>query len=131
MIDDREAVRKGIGLFHVVRGQQNRFAGLVVLANDLPKQQLGLWIKAGAGLIEKKDLGIVHHGARDREPLHHAAGETADHLIAAIGELESVEESVGALTALGRVEAEVGAVKEQNLAGGEGEVQVGALCDDS
>src|SRR6267378_3923169 len=36
VIDNREAFAERVGFFHVVRGQQNRFAALVVFADDLP-----------------------------------------------------------------------------------------------
>jgi hypothetical protein len=51
-----------------------------------------LRIEAGAGLIQEKYLRIVHHGAGDRESLHHAAGKSAHDLIGAIGEFESFKE---------------------------------------
>jgi len=71
----------------------------------------------------------VHHGARDGEALHHAAGEAADHLVSAISELEAFEESFGALGAFLRGKAEVGAVKREDLASGQREIQIGALGD--
>src|SRR5712691_10269399 len=62
-------------------------------------------------LIEKKHLRVVHHGAGDREALHHAAGEAADHLVGAIGEFEALEEGFGALGAFLRGQAEISAVE--------------------
>ena len=96
VIDDGEALAERVGFFHVVRGQQNGFAALVVLANDFPEQQSRLRIEAGARLVEEEHLRIVHHGARDGEALHHAAGESADHLVGAVGQLEAVEKRCGA-----------------------------------
>ena len=77
-------MRQRVSLFHIVRGQQDRLAALVVFANDFPQQQPRLRIEPGAGLVEKKHLRIVHHGARNGETLHHAAGESAHHLIGAV-----------------------------------------------
>jgi len=37
IIDDGKPLTQRVGLFHVVRGQQNRFSALVVFANDLPQ----------------------------------------------------------------------------------------------
>ena len=37
VVDDGKALAERVGFFHVVRGEQNGFAGLVVLANDLPQ----------------------------------------------------------------------------------------------
>src|SRR6266478_8670517 len=127
VIDDGEALAERVGLFHVVGGEQNCFAALVVLADDLPEEQASLRVQAGAGLVQEKDLRVVHHGAGNGEALHHAAGESANHLIGAIGELEAVEERFSALGTLVRSKAKVGAMEDQNLAGGQGKIQIGAL----
>ena len=34
-------------------------------------------VEVGARLVEQQQLGVVQHGARDRDPLHHSAGERA------------------------------------------------------
>src|SRR5260370_5535473 len=127
MIDKREAFAERVGFFHVVGGQQNRCAALVVFADDLPQKQTRLRVQTSAGFIQKKHLRVVHHGARDGEALHHAAGEAADHLIGAIGELEAFEERFGALGAFLRGKAEIGAMENQNLARGQREIKIGAL----
>ena len=59
-----------------------------------PKLAPGDWVDAGGGLVQKERLGLVHDGAREREPLliaerqlfgRHAQpiaeGEDVDHLI--------------------------------------------------
>src|ERR1700681_2271785 len=125
MIDDGEALAQRVGFFHVVRGQQNGFAAVVVLANDLPEKQARLRIESCAGLIQEKHLWIVHHGARDGESLHHAAGESAHNLVGAVGELEALEERCGATAALVRTEAEIGAVKNKNFPRRQGKIKVG------
>jgi hypothetical protein len=91
VVDDGQALAKQISFFHIVRGEKNGFAALIVFANDFPEQEPGLRVEAGAGLIQKKYLRVVHHGAGDGKPLHHAAGESAHHLIATVTELESLE----------------------------------------
>ena len=127
MIDDGEALAKRVGFFHVVRGEQNGFAALVVLANDFPEEQTRLRIEARAGLIQKKHLRVVHHGARDGKTLHHSAGESTHDLIGAVGELEALEERRSATVALVRAESEIGAVKNQNLASGQSKIKIGTL----
>src|SRR3984957_6279115 len=127
VIDDGEALAECVGFFHVVRGEQNRFAAAVVLANDLPQQQARLRIETSAGLIQEKYLRIVHHGARDGEALHHAAGESTHDLVGAVSELEALEERCRALVALVRAEAKIGAVKSQNFARGQRKIEIGTL----
>jgi len=127
VIYNRKTLTEGVGFFHVVSGQQNRFAALVVFADDLPQKQTGLRVQAGAGLVEEKDLRVVHHGAGDRKALHHAAGEAANHLVGVIGELEAFEEGFGALGAFVRTETEIGAVEDKNFACGKREIKIRAL----
>ena len=100
VVDDDQPLAERVSFFHVVRGQHDRFAELVVFANDLPEQDARLRIEPGARLIEKQNLRIVHHGAGDRQALHHSAGKSTDHLRGAIGELEFFEQFVGALAFL-------------------------------
>ncbi len=118
---------KRVRLVHVVRSQDDGFALPVVIAHDVPKQQPGLRIQAGGRLVQEQHRGVVHHGAGNGEALHHAAGKAAHHLVGAVGQLEAVEQLGGALLALAGRLPEVSAVKEQNFAGGEGEIQVGPL----
>src|SRR2546426_11358704 len=92
MINDGKALAQDVGLFHVMGGQQDSFATVVVLADYLPEKQSGLRVQAGTGLVQEKDLWIVHHGARNGETLHHATGESTDHLIGAV---RSEERRVG------------------------------------
>src|SRR3984957_11508807 len=127
MVNDGDAMGKRVGLFHIVRRQQDRFASLVVFANDLPQKQFGLRIKAGAGFVEKQHLGIVHHGARNRETLHHAAGKPAHHLVGAVGQLEAVQQFFRTPGSLFGTEAEICAVKKQNLARGKRKVEIRTL----
>src|SRR5580692_8780017 len=127
MIDDGEALAEGVGFFHVVRGEQNGFAAAIVFANDLPQQQAGLRIETSAWFIEEKHLRIVHHGARDRKTLHHAAGKSANDLVGAVGEFEALEQRGRAMVALVRTEAEIGAVKNEDFARGQRKIEVGPL----
>jgi hypothetical protein len=52
-------------------------------------------------------LGVVHHGTRAGEALHHAAGESANHLIGAVTEFEAIEQRVRTLGSLLGIDAEV------------------------
>src|SRR5580700_3091676 len=69
--------------------------------------------------------------ARDGEPLHHAAGKTAHHLVAAIGELEAIEQRARALAARLGIDAEIRAVEEKDFARGESKVEVRPLLHHS
>ena len=75
----------------------------------------------------EEHFGIVHHGAGDGEPLHHAARKGADHVVGAVGELEGIEQLVGAAFALAGALAEIRAVEQEHFARREGEIQIGPL----
>src|SRR5208282_723271 len=77
--------------------------------------------------VEEQHLRVMHHGARDRNALHHSAGKPAHELVGTIRQLEAIEQAIGALCALVRTQAEVRSVEKQNLASGKTEIQVGAL----
>src|SRR5215213_5667416 len=131
MIDDGESLAQSVSLFHVVCSQQDCLTTLVVFTNDFPEQQTRLRIEAGARLIEEERLRIVHHRARDRESLHHAARKSAHHLVRAIAEFKTIEQLIGASGSRARVETEVSAVIEQDFACGEREVEIWTLCNDA
>ena len=76
-------------------------------------------------------MRIVHHGARYRKPLHHAAGKSAHHLISTIRELEFFEQRCSPFIPLFCAESEVRAVEGENLAGCQREIQIRALRDNS
>ncbi len=91
-----------VGLVHVVGGEDDGLALAVVIADDVPEQQAGLRIEAGGRLVEEQHFGIVHHGAGDGEALHHAAGEAADHVVGAVGQLEAFQQFGGAASSRSR-----------------------------
>jgi len=73
----------------------------------------------------------VQHGAGDGEALHHAPGETANHLVGAIGELEALEERFGAFGAFMRGQAKIRPVKGKDFARSQRKIQVGTLGHDA
>src|SRR5581483_10297586 len=131
VVHDNEALTEGIGLLHVVGCKNHGFANRVVLANDLPEKDAGLGIKPGTRFVKKQHLRIVHHGTRDGHALHHAAGESANELPGAIGEVEFFEELVGATATFFWRDPEIGGVERQDLACGQREIKIVALRDDA
>jgi hypothetical protein len=75
VVHDRDAVAELVGLLHVVRGQQDRLARRVELAEDLPQREPALRVEAGGRLVEEQHGGPVQDRARHHEPLRHAAGQ--------------------------------------------------------
>src|SRR5215468_4679046 len=101
-----------VRFFHVVRRENHGSARAIVFANDLPEQDASLRIQADARFVEEQNLWIMHHRARNGETLDHAAREASHHLIRAISELESLQQSVGAFLSLLRRDSEISGVKQ-------------------
>ena len=78
VVHDRHAVAQPLGLVHVVRGQQDRPAGLLELLDEIPELPPRLRIEAGGRLVEKEQLGIADERAGERQPLLLPARERAD-----------------------------------------------------
>ena len=55
MVDDRDPVAELVGLLHVVRGEEDRLALGVELAEDLPQRDAALRVEAGGRLVEEQD----------------------------------------------------------------------------
>ena len=73
VVDDREPVAELVGLLHVVRGEEDRLAVGVELAEDLPQRDAALRVEAGGRLVEEQDRRAVHDRPGHHEPLRHAA----------------------------------------------------------
>src|SRR6266568_3655715 len=58
----------------LMRDHQNSLARIAQLSNEGGNVARGSYVEIGKGFIEKKDLGIVHQHARQREALPHALG---------------------------------------------------------
>jgi hypothetical protein len=73
----------------------------------------------------------MHHGAGDGEPLHHAAGKSAYHLIRAVGQLKFFQQLAGALVAILSTDPEIRAVEGEDFTGGQRKIEIRTLRDDS
>jgi hypothetical protein len=77
-VHDREAVREGLGLVEVVRGQHDRGAPRAERGDQLPGAGPGLRVQARGGLVEEQQLGIARDRAGEVQAPHLAAGERRD-----------------------------------------------------
>src|SRR5207253_7296585 len=68
VVNDGKAFTERVGFFHVVRGEKNRFAALVVFADDLPEEQTGGGVKGGAGRVEEWQMGLEQCGRGAGKP---------------------------------------------------------------
>src|SRR5215472_8767946 len=70
-------VRAALGFIHVVRGHKKSDAAAAEVEEQVPQLAPGNGIDARRRLVQVNDLGIVEHGAAQREPLFPASGELA------------------------------------------------------
>ena len=59
MVDDGDAIAEALGLFDVVRGEDDRFLVALELFNDVVDFASDLRIEAGGGFIEEDNFGVV------------------------------------------------------------------------
>ncbi len=95
LVDDRHPVAEEVGLLHVVRGEQDRLAVDVEVAEDLPQGDPALRVESGGRLVEEQHLRPVHDRPGDHQPLRHAAGERHHRRARALGETELLEQPGG------------------------------------
>src|SRR6516164_19116 len=79
--EERDALASR-GLIHVVRGDEDRRAGLREIVGDLPEPAPRRRVDARRRLVEEEHLWLVRGRAREREALLPTAAERARHLIA-------------------------------------------------
>ena len=91
-VHDHEAVAELLGLVHVVRREDERHALLLQPVEPVPERVAGLGIEAGRRLVEEQELGARDERAGDRQPPLHPARERVDLRVAAVGELDEVEQ---------------------------------------
>ena len=61
LVDDADSLRQLVGLFQVLRGQEDSDAQLLVQTADLgPDSGAARGVEAGGRLVQKKDLGVVN-----------------------------------------------------------------------
>ena len=95
VVDDRHPLAELVGLFHVVRGEHDRLAVGVELADDVPQREAALRVEARGRLVEEQHVGLVHDRPRHHQPLRHAAGELVGAGIGPVGQAELLEQRAG------------------------------------
>ena len=75
LVDEGDLVAELLGLFQVVRRQQDRRPLLVDALDVVPELEPQLDVDAGGGLVEDQQARPVHQGAGQDQPPLHPAGE--------------------------------------------------------
>lgn len=96
-VDDRDAFGEPVGLLQVVRGEDDGQPLVVGQPGDLlPHRRTGLRVESGGGFVEEEHLGTVDQAERHVEASLHPSGVPLDLAVARVGEVEAVQQFVGA-----------------------------------
>ena len=115
MVHDRDPLAELVGLLHVVRGEQDRLAVPVQLAEHVPQREPALRVEAGGRLVEEQHGRAVEDRPCHHQPLRHPAGQGVDRGLGPFGQLELLEQVVSDLPGLLRTHAEQPTVEVQVL----------------
>ena len=92
VVDHADLVGQRVGLFEVLRGQQDRRAVVDEVAHDAPHVLALGGVQAGRGLVEEDDARAADEARREVEAAAHAAGVGLRGAVAGVGEVEPVEQ---------------------------------------
>ena len=95
-VEDRHPVGEPVGLVEVLRGQEHGGAVVDQTPHDLPHRATAARIEAGRRLIEEDDLRRADQGHRQIETATHPTRVRHDDPVGGIGQLEPLEQLVGA-----------------------------------
>jgi hypothetical protein len=92
-VQDQHARARVLDLAEEVRAEHHRRAALARDAVDQLKDlALSRRVESQRGLVEEDDLGIVHEGTRDTQPLPHPAAVGGDARVPALGQPHLLEQ---------------------------------------
>ncbi len=124
VVDDPDAIREDVGLFEVLRGEEDGHAVVLREAGDLlPERRSALRVEAGRRLVEEEDGGPVCEREREVEPALHAARVAVHLAVGGLGEADPAEQLVGPGRPLAAREAVERRLQPDVLAAGEEPVE--------
>ena len=92
VVDDGDPVAQGLGLLHVVGGQDHRLTALADVTHDVPHGQARLRVEGGGQLVEEEQLGIMNQGQGDEDTLALPTGEPGDVGLLLGGDAEALQQ---------------------------------------
>ncbi len=97
VVHDHDSLGHRIGFVEVVRREEDGHAGLLAQAQDVvPEVRAVLRIEPRGGLVEEQERRPMDQPERNVEPAPLPTGEGHDLLVGLVGELELLEQLVGA-----------------------------------
>ena len=118
VVEHDDVVGHAIGLFEVLRREDDGGALAHEIGEHLPQIAAAAWVETGRRLVEEQHLGATHQAGRHIEPAAHAPRVGLHQRCCEIGEVELLEQFVAALACCGlrhptkspdRLEVETGA----------------------
>ena len=91
-IQDRHAVAQPVGLFHVVRGQEDGRPGPSQLRNAVAKVTRHAGVEPAGGFIEEEHARPVEQGSGDQQALLHAVGVVLEPILGPIGQTDELQD---------------------------------------
>ena len=128
-VENRDAVADALHIREVVRAEEHRLPALAQLEDDVAHLALGNRVEAGSGLVQQKNLGVVHERLSNAHALEHAAGVFAQAAPPGMCHADQLQEFPDALIEDASLQAEEAPVEPEELLGGEEVVEVGAVWD--
>ena len=119
VVDDRDRVGQLVGLLEVLGRQQEGRALADEAADDVPHAEPAARVEPGRRLVEEQEPRSADQRAPEVQPAAHPARVGLDDAIAGVGEVELLEELVGAAPGLGRRQLVEPAEHPQVLAPGQ------------
>ena len=105
VVDDGDRVGQLVGLLEVLRRQQERRALADEAADDVPHPEPAARVEARRRLVQEQEPRPPDQGAAEVEPAAHAARVGLDDAVGGVGQVELLEQLVGALAGLGATAA--------------------------
>ncbi len=125
--DDGDAAAELLGLFQIMRRQEDRHSVGIEGAKPLPQLEAQLDVDAGGRLVENQQLGLVNQRASQREPAFLTARDFRVLEMRVRGKPEALEQHVGALVDLLAAQTVVAGGVNENVAQREVPVEVELL----
>ena len=94
VVDQHDAVGERVGLFEVLRRQQQRDAFADELADRAPDDLAAARVKAGRRLVEHEQLRTVDQPGGEVDAAALAAGQVLDEAVAELADVEALDQLV-------------------------------------
>jgi hypothetical protein len=130
-VHDRDAVRQPVGLLQVLGGQQHRGPLGDQFADHPPQRVAAVDVQPGGRLVEEDHLRALYQGGGDVQAAAHPAGVGARGPVGGLGQLEALQQLVGARAGVGGRQLRQAAGQPQVLPAGQVGVDGGVLAGEA